>query len=38
VIGLDVLARLLPDVEVLTSSLHRSVLGMPGMASPPPPA
>jgi len=38
VIGLDVLARLLPDVEALTSSLHRSVLDMPGMAGPPPPA
>lgn len=37
VIGLDALARLLADVEVLTSSLHRSVLDMPGVATPPPP-
>ena len=37
VIGLDVLACLLADVEVLTSSLHRSVLDMPGVAIPPPP-
>jgi hypothetical protein len=37
VIGLDVIARLLPDVEVLTNSLHRSVLDMPEVATPPTP-
>lgn len=34
-IGLDVLARLLPDVEALSTSLQRSVLDLPGVATPP---